>query len=239
MPSKKIMVLVVDDDIRIRRMMQHMLEMEGYAVLTVGSGNDALEVLERENPELVLLDIMMPGMDGIVVCQRIREFSSVPIILVTAKGDEAEKVRGLDNGADDYVTKPFSVDELLARVRAVMRRQTAVEKLVEPEFSSEGLLVDFVRRRVTVNGEEVNLTPTEYKLLSYLARNADCVLTPDQILEKVWGEEYAGETRLLQVNMARLRQKLGDKVKNPRYIITRPGIGYMMPREKCHPSAEP
>lgn len=232
MPSSKARILVVDDDVRIRRMMQRMLEVEGYDACTVGSGEEALEMFDKENPELILLDIMMPGMDGVATCKHIREFSSVPIILVTAKGDEIEKVKGLDSGADDYVTKPFSVDELMARVRAVMRRQTATEEVAEPKFSLGGLVVDFLRRRVTVDGVEVNLTPTEYKLLSYLARNADYVLTPDQILEKVWGAEYIGESRILQVNIARLRQKLGDEIKNHKYIITRPGIGYMMSKKK-------
>ena len=228
MSLKKALVLVVDDDIRIRRMMQYMLEMEGYGVVSAASGKEALDLVDTEAPDIILLDIMMPGMDGVEVCQRIRRYSSTPIIMVTAKGDDTEKVRGLDSGADDYVTKPFSADELVARVRAVLRRQTAEREHTEPKFSSGKLVIDFLKRRVTVGEEEVNLTATEYNLLSYLARNAGRVLTPDQLMEKVWGEEYVGETHILQVNIARLRQKLGDSAKNPQYIRTRPGIGYVM-----------
>jgi len=148
--------------------------------------------------------------------------------MVTAKGNDEDKVKGLDAGVDDYVTKPFSANELAARVRAVLRRTTLWDERPELAFCSRGLIVDFARHRVTVNNEEVNLTATEYRLLSYLARNADRLVTTDQILGKVWGEEYIGEMHLLQVNMARLRQKLGDNIKNPRYILTRPGIGYTM-----------
>jgi DNA-binding response OmpR family regulator len=167
-------------------------------------------------------------MDGYTVCERIREFSQVPIIMVTAKGNDEETVKGLDAGADDYVTKPFSSKELAARVKAALRRTTLWDEHPEPAFSSNDLVIDFARHRVTVGSQEVNLTAIEYKLLSYLARNASRILTPDQILVTVWGEEYAGETHLLQVSIARLRQKLGDNARNPRYILTRPGIGYMM-----------
>jgi len=148
--------------------------------------------------------------------------------MVTAKGTEEEKVKGLDAGADDYVTKPFSSKELAARVRAVLRRSKLWDERPEPAFHLHDLLIDFARHKVTLGNQEVNLTATEYRLLSYLARNADRVVTPDQILEKVWGEDYLGETRLLQVNMVRLRRKLGDDAKNPKYIMTRSGIGYSM-----------
>jgi DNA-binding response OmpR family regulator len=197
MPSRKALVLAVDDDIRILRMMRRILELGGYRVVTASNGEAALEAFAEETPGLVLLDIMLPDIDGYTVCQRIREFSLVPIIMVTAKGNEEEKVIGLDAGADDYITKPFSSQELAARVRAVLRRTRLQDGSTEPA-------------------------------LSYLARNAGRVATPDQILEKVWGEDYLGESHLLQVNMARLRRKLGDEIKNPRYIATEPGIGYMM-----------
>jgi len=228
MPSRKTSLLVVDDDVRILRMMQRMLELEGYRVLTASSGEAALDIFDEETPDLVLLDIMMPNMDGYTVCRRIREFSQTPIIMVTGKDNDEEKVQGLDAGADDYVTKPFSAKELGARVRAVLRRTKLWDERPEPAFHSDDLVVDFARHRVTLSGQEVNLTATEYRLLSYLARNADRVVTPDQILGQVWGEEYVGESHLLQVNIARLRQKLNDDTKNPRYILTRPGIGYMM-----------
>ncbi len=228
MPSKKMSVLVVDDDERMLRMIQRMLELEGYHVFTSNSGEAALEVFDEVAPDLVLLDILMPGMDGYIICQRIREFSQTPIIMVTARGDDEGKVRGLDAGADDYVTKPFSSRVLAARVRAVLRRTDMWTERPQRPFYCENLTIDFIRHRVTVEEREVNLTATEYTLLSYLAVNAGRVLTPDQILEKVWGEDYIGETHLLQVNMARLRRKLGDDARRANFIATRSGIGYMM-----------
>jgi len=228
MPLGKTSLLVVDDDVRILRMMQRILELEGYRVLTASSGEAALDIFDEKTPDLVLLDIMMPNMDGYTVCRRIREFSQTPIIMVTGKDNDEEKVQGLDAGTDDYVTKPFSAKELGARVRAVLRRTKLWDEHPEPAFHSDDLVVDFARHRVTLSGQEVNLTATEYRLLSYLARNADRLVTPDQILGQVWGEEYGGEFHLLQVNIARLRQKLNDDTKNPRYILTRPGIGYTM-----------
>ena len=218
MASKKALVLVVDDDIRMLRMVKRILELEGFSALVVSSGEAALKTFEKENPDLVLLDIMMPDMDGYAVCRHIRDFSQIPIIMVTAKGNEEEKINGLNAGADDYVTKPFSAAELSARVRAVLRRTTLWNELSEPAFYSEGLVIDFSQRRVTLRGQEVNLTATEYRLLSYLVHNAGRVVTPDQILGKVWGEEYIGETHLVQVNMARLKQKLGDNARDSRYI---------------------
>lgn len=231
MPSKKVSVLVVDDDVRILHMIQHILELEGYRALAASSGEAALNVFDEETPDLVLLDVMMPDVDGYAVCQRIREFSQVPIIMVTAKDNAEEIVQGLDVGADDYVTKPFSSKELVARVVAVLRRTKLWDERPEPAFHSGDLLVDFARHRVTLGGQEVDLTATEYRLLSYLARNAGRVVTPDQILEKVWGEEYVGETHLLQVTVARLRQKLRDDARDPRHILTKSGVGYMMTKK--------
>lgn len=228
MSSKKTLVLVVDDDVRMLRMMKRMLELEGFQVLVANHGETALKAFEKDSPDLVLLDIMMPDMDGYTVCQRIREFSQVPIIMVTAKGDDKEKVEGLNIGADDYVTKPFSASELAARVRAVLRRIRAQDKPPEAVFHLKDLEIDFTSHRVMVNSQELKLTSTEYKLLSYISRNAGRVITPDQLLDKVWGEEYVGAPHLLQVNIARLRKKLGDDAKNPSYILTRPGIGYIM-----------
>lgn len=228
MPSRKVSALIIDDDVRMLRMMQRILELEGYRVRTASGGEAALDVFDEENPDLVLLDIIMPGMDGYAVCQNIREFSQVPIIMVTAKSNTEEKIAGLDTGADDYITKPFSANELAARVRAVLRRTKLWDERPEPSFHSGDLVIDFARRRVTLNGQEVNLTATEYRILSYLARNVDRIVTPDQILERVWNRGYIGETHLLRVNVARLRQKLRDNPRNSRYILTRSGIGYMM-----------
>ena len=228
MPLMKTSVLVVDDDVRILRMMHRILELEGYRVLTAGDAETALNVLNEEVPDLLVLDIMMPNIDGVTACRRIREFSQIPIIMVTAKDSTEEKVEGLDAGADDYVTKPLSADELAARVRAVLRRVKLPDKPPQPVFRSGHLVIDFTQHRVNVCGEEIRLTATEYALLSHLVINAGRVLTPDQLLKKVWGEEYIGDFHLLQVSIARLRQKLRDQVKKPKYILTRPGIGYMM-----------
>ena len=229
MPSKKLPVLVVDDSAYMQRLLQRILEMEGFKVTVAANGQAALDVFAAGGtPELVLLDVVMPVMDGYTVCERIREFSQVPIIMVTAKGNTEEIAGGLERGADDYVVKPFSSQELMARVKAVLRRATLWEDQPEPEFRSGELSVDFAHHMVSLLGEEVTLTATEYRLLCYLARNEGRVVTPDQILGKVWGEEYAGESHLLQVTMARLREKLKDDAKNPKYISTRPGIGYMM-----------
>ncbi len=228
MPSRKTCVLIVDDDVRMLRMMQRALELEGYRVLTSGNGKAALDTFDSETPDLILLDIMLPFMDGYTVCQRIREFSDTPIIMVTARDSSEEKIEGLNAGADDYITKPFSSSELAARVRAVLRRTALWNERPEPVFTSRELSVDFARHRVVLSGQDVNLTATEYKLLSYLARNSGLVLTPEQLLEKVWGKEYPGETHLLQVNIARLRQKLKDNARKPRFILTRPGIGYII-----------
>ena len=166
MSSKEASVLVVDDDSRILHMLQRILELEGYQVLTARSGDAALSMFDAQTPDLVLLDIIMPEMDGHTVCQRIREFSDIPIIMVSAKDNNEQKVQGLDAGADDYVTKPFSASELAARVRAVLRRTKLRDEQPEPVFCSHDLVLDFARHRVTLSGHEVNLTATEYRLLS-------------------------------------------------------------------------
>jgi DNA-binding response OmpR family regulator len=228
MVKKKALILVIDDDIRMLRMMKRMLELEDFQVITASGGEAALRVFEKESPALALLDIMMPDMDGYTVCRRIREFSRVPIIMVTARGDDKEKVEGLNIGADDYVTKPFSASELAARVRAVLRRAGNQVSRQEAVFRYKDMVIDFASRRVMVNNKELKLTSTEYKMLSYICLNAGRVVTPDQLLDKVWGEEYIGAAHLLQVNIARLRKKLGDNAKKPAYILTRPGIGYIM-----------
>jgi DNA-binding response OmpR family regulator len=231
MPPKKTSVLVIDDDVHILRMVDQILQLEGYRVLKAIGGQAAFDILDKEEPDLILMDIMMPGMDGYAVCKRIREFSQIPIIMVTAKGDDTEKVRLLDAGADDYITKPFSSKELAARVRVALRHAQLWDERPDPALTSGDLSIDCARHRVTLGGRELNLTATEYRLLSCLARNAGRVLTPDQILGAVWGDEYIGEVHLLQVTVARLRQKLGDDARNPRYVLTRPGIGYMMVKE--------
>ena len=230
MPLRKVSALVIDDDVHMVRMMRRILELEGCTVLTASSGEAALEVFDEQVPDVVLLDIMMQGMDGYSVCQRIREFSQVPIITVSAKNGDQDKVKMLGTGADDYITKPFSSQELMARIKAVLRR-TNLQAYTQPLFHANELTIDFARQSVSLQGQEINLTATEYSLLCYLALNAGRIVTIDQILEKVWGEEYTGDNHLLRVNIARLRSKLGDGGKKHTYIITRPGMGYVMKKE--------
>ena len=228
MVSGRLQILVVDDDNRIQRMLRRILELEGYQVIGAGNAEAALEVLDEKNPALILLDVMMPGMDGNSLCRSIWDFSPVPIIMVTARDSDEEKVTGLDSGADDYLTKPFSSDELTARVRAVLRRSNMAVLETESAFKKDGLLVYYAAHQVHLNGLELDLTGTEYRILSYLAHNAGRVVTPERLLQNVWGESYIGEEHLLQVNMSRLRKKTNDSVKNPKYIVTKRGIGYMI-----------
>jgi DNA-binding response OmpR family regulator len=228
MNKGKVCILVVDDEPRYIRAIQINLEASGYEVITTQDGQTAIELAASEEPDLILLDIRMVGLDGYEVCRRIREFSAVPIIMLTALAEDADKVAGLDVGADDYVTKPFSADELLARVRAVLRRVELSERQ-DPSstFQAGDLLVDLAQQRVFVHSQEVNLTPTEYRLLCELVRQAGRVLVPEYLLEKVWGMGYEGENRLLWQAVHRLRRKIERDPRNPQHIQTRPGIGYV------------
>jgi DNA-binding response OmpR family regulator len=226
MALKKACILLVEDDARIQRLEQQVMESEGYGVVTAATGEEALRQVAEANPDLVLLDVRLPGIDGLTFCRRLREFSQVPIIMVTGMSSEDEKVQGLNVGADDYVTKPFSARELVARVRSVLRRCNNDELSGEPTFQVGSLIIDFHKNRVTVGGEEVILSDIEYRLLCYMARNAGRILTPEQILIRIWGDEFHAEDHLLHVTISRLRQKLGDDPRKPRYIITRRGIGY-------------
>jgi DNA-binding response OmpR family regulator len=235
MPAKKTAILAADDDPQILRLIARNLQLEDYDVVTATDGQEALERLEAQKFDLAILDVMMPKLDGFTVCARVREFSSVPIIMVTARGQDQDKIHGLDLGADDYLTKPFSVEELLARVRSVLRRsQFAANnegQNVRPVVVMGGLSIDFAQHRVTVDEQEIELTPIEYRLLAYLAQNAGRVVTQDLLLEHVWGEEYIGESHLLQVNMNRLRRKIEADPAHPRYIITKMGVGYYLPAQ--------
>jgi DNA-binding response OmpR family regulator len=231
MPAKKTTILTADDDPQLLRLVMRNLQLEGYDVLVASDGKQALEQVETHQPDLVLLDVMMPRMDGFTVCQRVREFSSVPIIIVTARGQDQDKIRGFDLGADDYLTKPFSVDELLARVRAVLRRAQfmANDRAAATRTTTFGeLSIDFSQHLVTMAGREITLTPIEYRIISYLALNAGRVVTQDLLLEHVWGAEYVGESHMLQVNVNRLRHKLEVDPTHPRYILTKVGIGYLL-----------
>jgi len=233
MPGKRTLILAVDDDIRMLRMLHRILELDGYRVINASNGGSALDIFDEKRPDLILLDIMLPDIDGYTLCRHIREFSQTPVIMITGKDNENEKLQGFDAGADDYVTKPFSSRELSARVQALLRRTSLSDKDTSTIYRYKDLTVDFTRRRVTVAGQEVGLTSTEYRVVCYLAGNAGRVITSNQILEHVWGFEYSGETHLLQVLVARLRKKIGDNILNPQYIFTRPGIGYMMKNSDC------
>jgi len=220
-------ILVVDDELSILKYVSACLRREGYEPILANNGQDALVLAEEENPTLVILDIMMPKMDGFEVCQRLREWSQLPIIMLSARGDEEDKVKCLDLGADDYITKPFGVGELIARVRAVFRRTEAAGTIpTQPSFTSGDLEINFAQRRVTVAGEEVRLTPTEYALLQELSLNAGKVLTHTHLLNKVWGLEYREERQYLHVFTRRLRTKLEPDPTDPRYIMSVPGVGY-------------
>lgn len=222
----KIKMLIVDDEINIIRYVSACLRREGYDVVTASDGQQALLLAEQENPALVILDIKMPKMDGFEVCCRLREWTRAPIIMLSAIGDEKDKVRCLNSGADDYLTKPFGVEELLARIKAVLRRPQVDNMSFQPKYCCGELEVDLANKKASVAGKEVLLTSIEFKILSYLTANAGKVITQNQLLEKVWGEDYIEDKHLLQVHMTRLRHKLQDDAKPPRYIQTRIGIGY-------------
>ena len=228
MGKGRIRILVADDEPRYIRAIKVNLEASGYEVITARDGQMAVELAAETEPDLILLDIKMPRLDGYEACRRIREFSKTPIIMLTALAEEADKVKGLDLGADDYVTKPFSANELLARVRAVLRRGVLSEPPPSPVFHTGELNIDFARQRVFVANREVNLTATEYRLLCELARQAGRVLVPEYLLDNIWGPGYAGETRLVWQAIHRLRQKIEPDPRNPHYILNKPGIGYLL-----------
>ena len=224
---RHIRILIVDDELAIIKLLRANLEANGFETMATMDGAEALEAIEREAPDLVILDILMPKMDGFEVCRRLREWSQVPIIMLSARGDEKDKVRCLGLGADDYITKPFGISELLARVRAVLRRtEAAAAAPSKPSFTSGDIKINFVERRVTVAGNEVRLTPTEYSLLQELVLNVGKVLTYSHLLKRVWGPEYGQEREYLRVFIGRLRAKLEASPTTPRYISTVPGVGY-------------
>jgi two-component system, OmpR family, KDP operon response regulator KdpE len=218
-------ILVVDDEPQIRRSLQVNLENKNYAVMTASSGEEALELMARWKPDVVIVDLVLPAMDGIELTRRIREQSPVPIIVLSAIGDERKKVEALESGADDYVTKPFGMEELSARVRSALRR-TVMLSGVEPVFRSGALSVNFERREVRLNNEPVKLTPTEYDLLKYMIQYTGKVLTHRTLLTAIWGEAYADQAQYLRVFIGQLRKKLEHDTARPRYILTDPGVGY-------------
>ncbi|HUT68835.1 MAG TPA: response regulator transcription factor [Dehalococcoidales bacterium] len=220
-------ILVVDDDEKIIKFLRFNLSGEGWHVLTARDGAEALQIVEKDPPDLVLLDMMLPKVDGFEVCRRLRQWSQVPIIGLSARGDMADKVKCLDLGADDYITKPFGIDELIARIKAVLRRNKIDDSTpARSYFKCGNLKVDFVMSRVTLADSEVKLTPTEYKLLRELVLSAGQTLGYRYLLGKIWGPEYKTEREYLHVYIGHLRAKVQSDPRNPAYILSVPGVGY-------------
>lgn len=223
-------ILVVDDEARYQHLVKVNLEAAGYIVTTASNGEDALELVTTRSPDLVMLDVMMPRLDGFATCERIRQFSSVPIIMLTAKGEEQDRVKGLNVGADDYVVKPFSATELVARVRAVLRRAQTADSATQNRYFTHGnLKIDFARAEVWRDDKPVFLSATEYRLLIQFAHRIGHVLSAEELLTAVWGPQYKEDKEILWVSIARLRQKLEENPHSPQHIVTRSGLGYLMP----------
>lgn len=224
----KELILVIDDEAHILELIKYNLEKEGYRVATCETGEEGLKEIEKELPDLLILDLMLPGMDGLEVCRRIRKEAAavrLPVLMLTAKGEEADKVTGLETGADDYLTKPFGIRELTARVRALLRR--TARALGEPELIRAGdLTIDTAAFRVYKGEQEIGLTSKEYELLKVLALNRGRILTRDYLLDQVWGYDYYGDTRTVDVHVRHLRKKIEDDDKTPKYILTARGLGY-------------
>ncbi|MGC9332922.1 MAG: response regulator [Anaerolineae bacterium] len=219
-------VLVVDDERSIRRFLRTSLTANGYLVFEATNGAEALEAVVQDRPDVMILDLGLPDMDGTQVTARLREWSHIPIVILSVRDQEADKIAALDAGADDYLTKPFGVGELMARMRVVLRRIAHPD--TEPVFTTRDLVVDLARRLVRVRGRDVQLTPTEYDLLRVLVTHAGKVLTHQQLLRQVWGLGYESESHLLRVNISNLRQKIERNSARPEYIITEPGVGYRL-----------
>jgi DNA-binding response OmpR family regulator len=230
-------VLVAEDEQDIQRFMALNLTMEGYKTLTADDGEQALELARTGAPDVIILDVMMPKLDGFEVCERVRAFSNVPIIFATTRGEESARIRGLDLGADDYLVKPISIPEMFARVRAVLRRANFTIGPTSPAHGLDTLgdiTVNYARHTVTLKGEPVAVTPIEYAILTTLMRRAGELVTSDDLLKTVWGSEYAGETHMLQVNVHRLRRKIETDPAHPTYIVTKPGVGYYLEKRPAN-----
>jgi len=225
MSEQAVRVLVVDDERSIRRFLKASLGNQ-YTIFEATTGEETLLAVATDRPDVILLDLGLPDMDGVEVTRRLREWTQVPIIVVSVREQEKDKIAALDAGADDFLTKPFGVGELTARLRAALRRSAQIES--EPVFKTGGLVVDFARREVRIDDHPVSLTPTEYDLLRTLVKHAGKVLTHRQLLHTVWGDAYEGETHMLQVNISNLRGKLEPNPARPSYIITEPGVGYRL-----------
>jgi two-component system KDP operon response regulator KdpE len=217
-------ILVVDDEPQIRRVMRTTLSSQGYVITEAKTGEEALELMRKERPDLILLDVNMPGMGGLEACREIRRASDAPIIMLTIRNAERDKVAALDAGADDYVVKPFGIEELLARIRAALRRFSPADAI--PPFASKDLTIDFESRLVNVRGRAVHLTPKEYDVLKYLVGNQGKPLTHRRLLQAVWGPDYGNETENLRVVINQLRKKIEADPARPKYILTEPWVGY-------------
>ncbi len=233
--SNKHTILIIEDETNIRNFMAAALTGNDYKVLTAKDGQQGLVMVSSYHPDLILLDLGLPDMDGMKIIHSVREWSLVPIIVVSARGMEEDKVAALDAGADDYITKPFGTSELLARIRSALRhwaarKDTAVKEL--GTFRTGDLAIDFDKRRVTVRGEEVHLTQNEYKIVAILSKYAGKVMTYDYIIKEIWGPYAKGDNQILRVNMANIRRKLEENPADPRYIITEVGVGYRMSEEE-------
>jgi two-component system KDP operon response regulator KdpE len=222
------LVLLVEDESQLRRFLRTSLSAHGFRLVETAKAAEALALATSHNPELILLDLGLPDGDGITVTRRIREWSSTPIIVISARGREADKVEALDAGADDYLTKPFGVNELLARMRVALRHAQRTALPAEPVLEAGPLRIDFGRHEVTMDGAPVHLTPIEYRLLALLARNAGRVLTHRFILKEIWGPGQAGQTHYLRVYMATLRRKIEPQPARPKLLTTEPGVGYRL-----------
>ncbi len=221
------LILIIEDEVQMRRFLRASLTANGYQVVEAETADDGLAQAAGRNPELILLDLGLPDQDGLVVTQRLREWAKTPIIVISARGREEDKIQALDAGADDYLTKPFGVGELLARIRVALRNAARGE-LGSSQFSVGELKVDLVRRQVLVAGQEVHLTPIEYKLLATLVKHAGRVITHRQLLREVWGPNSSDQTQYLRVYMGQLRHKLEQNPSRPQFLTTEPGVGYRL-----------
>jgi len=219
-------ILLVDDEVSIQRAMTPLLRSRGYAVTVAATGRDAIDSVERNRPDLVILDLGLPDIDGIEVCRRIRAHADMPIVILSARGGEPDKVAALDQGADDYVTKPFGPEELLARVRAALRRSFGTETVLHGQLTRGDLTIDFDRRRVHRGADEIRLTPKEFDLLTCMATHAGRVLTHRAILKQIWGGHATTQPEHLRVLMGQLRKKIEPDPATPRYLLTEPWVGY-------------
>ncbi len=226
MMKRKARVLVVDDEIEIVRALQRSLTGHGYEVLVAGKGEQALEIIEQSSPDLMLLDLALPGMNGLEVCQQVRKQSDLPIIVISVKNKERDKVLALDLGADDYISKPFGINEVLARIRVALRHAARMMPRTEPTLTIGPLQIDFAQQLVTVNGQEVKLTPTEYDLLKVFVMNSGKIMTQQMLLTQVWGNSHDAKAHYLHVYIGQLRRKIEPDPAHPRFLTTISGVGY-------------